>query len=845
MRMQPALTLLVVAVICAPQPHARQASQESRPPTFRSAVELTALDVTVVDGSGRPVKDLTANDFTVRVNGKSRGVARVEWVPLVKSEIAPTLPQPPDGYSSNLGSTGGRLIIVAIDQPNIRSEGAMGLRETVNAFLDRLEPSDRVAAVALGGGVSTPFTTNRAVVKEAISRMSGEMRFVSDIGTSNLSATEAIDIADGSQSSLSSVLGRECRGSSGGGGGGGGGGGRGAISGCMSEVLANARAITSSLKQETSRTIASLQGLLAGLRLTEPPKTIVLVSEGFTVDSPGALSLLSSLAADARATIYALKLDDRTFEASVKRMSPARTSDRDVRYAGLETLTSDAKGGVFDVIGKGSVAFQRLEQEIAGYYLIGVDSMPTDKDGKEHPISVRVSRGGAIVRARHELARAGFARPRAPRPVESVSAALNSPLITTGLPLQVATFSMRDEDPTKIQVLIHVDIGSGYTSVKDVALGYLISDSKGNVVVRQTGDGRLAPPGGVPASLGYTVGASLPPGEYELKFAVTEGGRTGSIEHPIHAALTDAGGLALSELMIGGPVDSLNPMRPTIGYDVNFGEVQGYVEAYGTAENLMKLVVHYEVAPALDAPALASAAVPGRLAGVDRTVFSHIMPVYELPAGQYYLRASLSTGSGGTPLKRVARMFRVPDGPGAPRVTPAAPRVTPAAIPPAAAPSPAPVAAVVTPLARPFRRDDVVQSETLQRFRNIVTAVARQDFEAGVVALAAGDFEKAERSFKSAQRAGSINANGTAPLTYLAATYAASGHDLEAANVWQTALIDGSAYPQIYEWLTEALIRVRNLEQARGTLKEALEKWPNDSRFILRLSELERAQGRR
>jgi tetratricopeptide (TPR) repeat protein len=133
----------------------------------------------------------------------------------------------------------------------------------------------------------------------------------------------------------------------------------------------------------------------------------------------------------------------------------------------------------------------------------------------------------------------------------------------------------------------------------------------------------------------------------------------------------------------------------------------------------------------------------------------------------------------------------------------------------------------------------------LRRFRDILTSAARQDFDAGVVALTAGDFVKAEQSFKSAQRAGSISGNGTAPLTYLAATYAASGHDLEAANVWQTALIDGSAYPQIYEWLTDALIRVRNLELARGTLKEALEKWPNDSRFISRLSELERAPGGR
>ena len=148
---------------------------------------------------------------------------------------------------------------------------------------------------------------------------------------------------------------------------------------------------------------------------------------------------------------------------------------------------------------------------------------------------------------------------------------------------------------------------------------------------------------------------------------------------------------------------------------------------------------------------------------------------------------------------------------------------------------------IVVPV-RPFRREDVVQGETLQQFREIVASSARQDFDAGVTSLTAGDFAKAEQSFKSAQRATSVNGNGTAPLTYLAATYAASGHDLEAMSVWQNALIDGSEYPQIYEWLADALVRTRNFDRARGILKEAVGKWPADARFTLRLSELSSPQ---
>jgi tetratricopeptide (TPR) repeat protein len=149
------------------------------------------------------------------------------------------------------------------------------------------------------------------------------------------------------------------------------------------------------------------------------------------------------------------------------------------------------------------------------------------------------------------------------------------------------------------------------------------------------------------------------------------------------------------------------------------------------------------------------------------------------------------------------------------------------------------------PVARPFNRDEVVQGETLQRFRDLAAPPARSEFDAGVTALSAGDFVTAEQRFKTAQRASLASGTSTAPLTYLGATYAASGHDLEATNVWQTALIDGSDYPQIYEWLADAFVRIRSFERARTTLEEAAEKWPNDTRFSNRLASLPASGGAR
>src|SRR5262245_17635139 len=87
------------------------AQQPPQTPVFRSSVEVTSVDVGVVDSRGRPVMDLRPDDFTVQVDGAPRRVVSAEWVSLV-SAAKPDAPTPPPGYSSNENSTGGRLIMI-------------------------------------------------------------------------------------------------------------------------------------------------------------------------------------------------------------------------------------------------------------------------------------------------------------------------------------------------------------------------------------------------------------------------------------------------------------------------------------------------------------------------------------------------------------------------------------------------------------------------------------------------------------------------------------------------------------------------------------------------------------
>jgi len=186
--------------------------RQAEPPRFRSSVDVTSVDVTVVDDKGRPIMDLTPGEFVVRIDNVPRRVVTAEWTPLV-TLTGPPPPPPPEGYSSNESVAGGRLILFVIDQPNIRFGATLSIQRTVGEFIDRLQPSDRIAAVGIGpGNASTPFTDDRARVKRAISRMSGMNRQFG-FADYDIAQVEAIDIARGMLGALERVLVRECSGS--------------------------------------------------------------------------------------------------------------------------------------------------------------------------------------------------------------------------------------------------------------------------------------------------------------------------------------------------------------------------------------------------------------------------------------------------------------------------------------------------------------------------------------------------------------------------------------------------------------------------------------------------------
>jgi VWFA-related protein len=789
--------------------------QQPQTPVFRSSVEVTSIDVGVVDNRGRPVTDLRPEEFIVQIDGAARRVVSAEWISLV-TPPKPDAPPPPPGYSTNENSTGGRLILLVIDQPNIRFGGAVVIRTSVNGFLEHLQPSDRVAVIGLGPGgpPSTPFTADRRRLQETVSRMVGQKTRQSGMSSYNVTLSEALAIQRGEPGMLDRVINRECEGEPAGP--------RQQL--CASSVENEAITVVTQGTSDGDQTLASLRALLEAVKNIDAPKTLILVTEGFLMgDRLVDVQNLGSLAAAARTSIYALRLDDVLFsDITDKSAALTRFEDRQESRVGVETLANSARGSLFNISVSADEAFERIESELSGYYILGVESAPADKDGKPHPIRVSVKRPGTTIRSRRQVMTAGdLDHPRTPR--EAVMGALASPMMVSALPLTVATFPLQGPDPAKIQLLMHAAVGSDYSSTKVVTFAYTITDAQGRIVESLGGDSRLSPVvNNVPSPLQYDVASSLPPGEYTLKLAMAEGERVGTIEHPIHAWLTDAPPVRLSEFMVGGPVDVRDFQRPTIGYTVAFGSVHGYLEAYGNAARTVE--AKYEIAEDAKGAALLSENVPGRPAGADRTIFSKVMLVRQLPPGKYVLRAILTAASG--PVKTLTRDFEI----AAPPVLMTSANVAGTT---AATELYLPVGQQL--FARGFRPEEALRAQTVQAFRERVAVAARQTFDDGIALMQTKEYAKAERTLKTAIRG---DTDSMAALTYLGATFAAAGYDAEATSSWQTALVEGSDFPDLYRWLGDAFMRTRKFAEARAIFEEATEKWPADVQFAKPLAYL-------
>jgi len=366
-------------------------------PAFRTGVDLVAVEVTVIDRDGAPIAGLTPADFEVSISGHARRVVKAEWLTYGAERITPTTatlagdaPGPPVTRAPR------RQYVIAIDEESFQPAAAIAAKTAAARFIDKLRPDDYVGVYAYPTGkANMALTQDHAAVKKVLDGVNALRH--EPPGRFHMNAAEIVDIANGDKEVLRNVVERECE------------------SGCTArDVFTEANGLAGYLEMNVTRSVEGLRGLVRGLARLPGRKVLVLVSGGLVssdragrrVSSVSTIRTLTHDAAAANLELFVLHLDWSFLESFAEINAPATSYYRnsDLAASGLEILAGVLGGDVTRVLGTSpDFAFNRVLSKTSAYYLLGVEPADDDRDGKPHPIKVKVKRRGADVMSRAEV----------------------------------------------------------------------------------------------------------------------------------------------------------------------------------------------------------------------------------------------------------------------------------------------------------------------------------------------------------------------------------------------------------------------------------------------------------
>jgi VWFA-related protein len=631
----------------------RSQQERNTLPVFRSAVNLVQVDAYVTDSQGNPVTGLTADDFEVREDGRSQSLAYLIPfnIPIdAPSEASfPVELVEPDVQSNEPHE--GRLYVIAVDE--LRPENGLRTRVFLRQFVDRhMGANDVAAVVLLGRGRRTDtqeFTSNRRLLRRAIDLVSGWPAEAPPIH--GISGPQAVGFSRSSPDGI--------------------------------------------------RALRDLVDFLASIPSRRKAMLLLTEDVGWdfqnAFDTPPSASLgfggdmareVVRKALRSNVVIYPIDPNRLTladvvsgeFEAfpsiEMERTRRRLEMSRRINLQSLGTVT-----GGFALVSSNDVegTFQRLVRENSTYYSLGYYSTQDKVDGKFRRLDVRVKRPGLRV---HTIK--GYLAPKE-RPKETTRQAgvvdtLSSPLAVSGLPMKVVAAPYRGQGEEAI-IAAAVEIqgsalefdkkGDAFTAQLEV--GYVVSAATGPLPpVAYRMDLALQPDRYEKArktGVRLMLEPKLPPGIYQIRFGVAEGGRhSGSVLYDIEVpdfakrpltlsgvSLTSvetsglhvsSGQNVLTEVMPG-------PMTATRQFSGN-DRVAVYAEVYDNVREANPHVVSVravlrtlEGVPVKTVAAERSSAVMNRRQ--DGYGFLFEIPLNGVPAGPYVLNVEATAVVGDRP----------------------------------------------------------------------------------------------------------------------------------------------------------------------------------------------------
>jgi VWFA-related protein len=810
---------------------AQQAQPPEQTPTFRTGVDVIAVDVAVTDTRGRPVEDLLTPDFAVKIDGELRRVISAE---LIKIDVEAARKQAADPFdpvfTTNQTPPNGRMIMLGVDQLHVRTGSARGILQAAARFVDSLSPADRIGFIAYPApGPVVDFTSDRPRVKRAMQSVVGTQ--LGHLSKFNIGMSEAIDIAERSDDRvLFIVVGRECRGLRGQ-----------ALDECEREVVVEATQMVARLRDDREASLRALRAVLEDLARIDGPKTLVLMSEGLILDDPSELNDIVRLAGLGRVTINVLLMDVPVADASQAVRPPTGREDRHLEMSGLADLAASTRGTLFNVVGTGDNVFERIANQTSAFYLLGVEEAAGDRDGKRHRIDVEVRRRGVTLHSRRAFVLSSAANARR-TPEDNLIDTLRSPFAVAELPLRATTFVTQDPGSSKVRLMVAAEVGSAGTMPAEYTLGYALVDREGKVAGGFSEKKKLDPADGrATAALEYVSTTLVEPGIYSLRLAAVDAeGRRGSVIHTVNAWQMAGEVFAFGDLFVGNMPESGLTIKPGVEPHVDNGALAAFIELYSTTPaSLGNSQVTFEIASDQDGPALATS--PGTLVGdaaAPRRMAQAAVEAAVLPPGRYVARAKITYG--GKPAGVLVRPFvlgslragaivntgpvKLGDIARFDRSAVIAPQVVNGMLETIAARGPAVKDALVEARAG---RYGAAALEALTAGDQTVAQFMR-----GLELYLKGQLDQAATQLNLA--AGPRREFFPASF-FLGAAYAEAGRDRDAAGVWQLAMGSEPRPSAAYWMLADARFRGGQPDAVIEVLKPAYDRAPKDDQIARRL----------
>ena len=617
--------------------------------------------------------------------------------------------------------------------------------------------------------------------------------------------------------------------------------------------------------------LRSLRSTMRGLAKLPGPKHAVLLSSGWAMNERDASTEMGWVAADAaraNVTIHTFTAEMWALAASRSRPSMRSIEDRNLLMNNVEMLAGMTGGRSVRLTGDGDNAFASLSQGLSGYYRLGVHALPEDLDGKDHRISLKVSRPGASL-ASYRRVLSGT-RPQADAPTDPETAlreALKGGPLRTGVDLRATSYVLHATTSARdLRVVAVGDVNRAAPGrAKAVAALY---DFDGKPVTAMENTVEVGPDG--PGAL--SVELTAPPGTYVLRVAVLDAeGRIGSLERLVDARWKKTGGIETPGLVLfRSDRATRSAPRPVFDGVTTADDVTAQLALSGAIADKKPQVV-FEVARVGSTAPLVRRT--GRIAQTTggTTVAQETLPASMLPPGRYTLSAKIGTGGAlAQPHVHRVRVGRRRPGPdrgrrngagrlrravrGVGRGRPRARRhavVRQAALRDVHRPRPGLRDAADRSARRASRhrdgprRDRAIEGRPVAH-RQRQGPAGRRRRSPRTSSPASDGCRRAtsrRRRRRSAPRC-KVAPDFAPALIYLGACYAAGAKDQEAAGAWQMALVRERTSPELQRLAIEAWLRADKPAAALALLNQARQRWPEDDAFVRLQAQVALADGR-